>query len=275
MTCIFYLGLHMPSHLERIDVPACVSYGTLRDMKTLPQPNAPVFLDSRGFSEISEHGRYTFAARDYAAFVRRCRDQWGQLLVHASIMDWMCEPFMLVKTRMSVGQHQTLTVNSWLRLNALDGQMPWVPVLQGWTADDYLRHADYYERHTCTRLADLPLVGVGSVCRRQRMQDAAEIIRALHARGLHNLHGFGFKITGLVSKRLRLCNLMKSADSTAWSRRARNAWEHDGNLLCGTNHDPGKSGCRNCLPWAMKWRNALVARIERAGKLGTQCGMFC
>lgn len=266
----FWLGLHNPSWLESAGVPVCVSYGRLRGKKRLPMPAAPIFLDSRGFSEIAQHGRYTFTARTYARFVRRCKEEWGPLLWHASIMDWMCEPFMLDKTHMTVGQHQTLTVNSWLALNAEDGALPWVPVLQGWTVDDYHRHADLYESHTCTRLADLPLVGVGSVCRRQGMQEAAEIIKSLHARGLHNLHGFGFKLTGLVSKGLRLCNILASADSMAWSKRGRSAWLNEKIRLCGGEH---VGGCGNCLWWALKWRNRLVARIERAARLGTQATM--
>ncbi len=252
----FWIGLHQPNHLEQTSLPACVSYGRLRGRKSLPRPLGPVFLDSRGFSEIAMHGCYTYDPREYAAFVQRCADQWGEKLRHASIMDWMCEPVMLAKTRRSVAQHQQLTVNSWVTLNAINGALPWLPVLQGWSVGDYHDCADLYERHTCTRLADLPLVGLGSVCRRQGMTEAAAIVQSLYARGLTNLHGFGFKITGLVSKQLRLARYLASADSMAWSRRGRYV------------------GKQNSLPFALAWRDRLIARVERLTAAGTQLLLF-
>src|SRR5580704_4591654 len=120
----FWLGLHMQTAIHDAAVPVCVSFGRLRKMRRLPMPTGPVFLDSRGFSEIAEHGHYSFSPREYAAFVRRCKDEWGPLLWHASIMDWMCEPPMLAKTGMTVAQHQQLSVNSWVLLNSLDGRLP-------------------------------------------------------------------------------------------------------------------------------------------------------
>jgi hypothetical protein len=251
-------------------VPACVSYGRLR-RATLPAPRGPVFLDSRGFSEISEHGCYTFSAREYAAFVRRLRDEWGERLAHASIMDWMCEPQMLSRTGKTIAEHQQLTVNSWVTLNSIDASLPWVPVLQGYSPDDYERCADLYQRHTCTHLASLPLVGIGSVCRRQGMAQAADIITRLYARGLTNLHGFGFKLTGLVSRKLRLCRYLASADSMAWSRRARNAWLHERRRLCGCAH---RGGCANCLAFALQWRERLLTRVTAARRGGTQQLLF-
>jgi hypothetical protein len=267
----FWLGLHMPGHMERVSVPVCVSYGRLRGRKKLPEASGDVFLDSRGFSEIFQHGRYTFTAQTYVDFVRRCRDKWGERLCHTSIMDWMCEPIMNAKTRKTVGQHQQLTVNSWISLNALDGSLPWVPVIQGFAVEDYHRCVDLYWSHAATRLERLPLVGVGSVCRRQGMQEAAVIIQSLHARGLRNLHGFGFKITGLVSQGLRLARYLASSDSMAWSTRARSEWAHERRRLCGGEH---KSGCANCLAWAMKWRDKLMRRVEAVTTNGTQFLLF-
>src|SRR5436309_107712 len=46
-------------------------------------------------------------------------------------------------------------------------ELPITPVLQGQSISDYSRCADLYERHGVD-LAALPLVGVGSVCRRCR-----------------------------------------------------------------------------------------------------------
>lgn len=266
----FWLGMHMASRLPQIDVPVCVSYGPLRKYKSIPAPGGPVFLDSRGFTEVNQHGRYTFTPNEYAAFVRRLRDEWGDRLAHASIMDWMCEPFVLEKTGLTIPEHQKRTVESYLTLSSIGPSLPWVPVLQGYAFDDYHACADLYES-SGVRLASLPLIGIGSVCRRQGMRSAADIIKSLYARGYRNIHGFGFKVTGLVSKGMRLARYLKSSDSTAWSFRARKAHRESGIRLCGGNH---RGACNNCLAWAMMWRERLVVRCERVRRGGTQQFLF-
>ena len=250
----------------------CVSYGQLRHRKTVPVPGAPVFLDSRGFSEIKQHGRYTFDPLTYATFVRRLRSEWGDKLAHCSIMDWMCEAEMLVRTGLTIPDHQIRTVQSYFDLTALAPELPWVPVLQGFTLDDYHWCADLYESRG-VNLTHLPLVGIGSVCRRQGMQEAAGIIKSLYARGFRNLHGFGFKLTGLVSKGMRLARYLKSSDSMAWSLLARQEWRHRRVNMCG---DPNahKGACNNCLTWALMWRERLVSRVQAVTAGGTQELLF-
>lgn len=268
----FWLGICMASKLAQVPVPMCVSYGQLRNRKSIPTPGAPVFLDSRGFTEVNQHGRYTFSPNDYATFVRRLRDEWGDRLAHASIMDWMCEPFVLEKTGLTIPEHQRRTVDSYLTLSAIDSSLPWLPVLQGFTIHDYHACADLYESRG-VQLASLPLVGIGSVCRRQGMQEAAGIIKSLYARGYRNIHGFGFKTTGLVSKGLRLARYLKSSDSMSWSKRARSAYRHDKVKLCGgVGHHRG--ACNNCVAWALTWRERLVARCDRVCRGGTQQLLF-
>ena len=66
-------------------------------------------------------------------------------------------------------------------------------------------------------LADQPVVGLGSVCRRQASGEAVAIISELRAAGVPHLHGFGFKVLGLR----RAGHLLISADSMAWSIEAR------------------------------------------------------
>lgn len=269
----FWLGICMVSKLARVPVPMCVSYGQLRKRFTFPVPGAPVFLDSRGFSEIKQHGRFTFSPNEYAAFVSRLRDEWGERLAHASIMDWMCEPEMLARTGLTISEHQERTVTSYLTLTSINSSLPWVPVLQGYFYDDYHRCADLYESRGVS-LCSLPLVGIGSVCRRQGMREAASIIKSLYARGLTNLHGFGFKVTGLVSKGMKLAKYLKSSDSMAWSFRARKAWKQDGRKKLCDGSEPHKGACNNCLRWALAWRENLIARCERVRRGGTQQLLF-
>src|SRR6185436_1359126 len=130
-------------------------------------------------------------------------------------MDWMCEPFVLGKTGMDVRIHQVLTVQNFLRLRERLGPLV-VPVLQGWTRDDYLWCVGEYD-HWGVDLWAEPVVGVGSVCRRQNTHEAARIFRSLSNL---NLHGFGVKVDGLES----YGDCLTSADSMAWSYRARRSF---------------------------------------------------
>ena len=74
-----------------------------------------------------------------------------------------------------------------------------MPIVQGWQFGDYLRCIEMYEE-AGVELVELERVGVGSVCRRQRMKEVVEIIAALVRRGLR-VHAFGFKQTGLRNLR--------------------------------------------------------------------------
>lgn len=232
----FYLGTHEVRWLglaEFARVPLFVSAVRLRVRKLLPQATGRWALDSGGFMTIRQHGYYPTGPAEYTKEVRRWRDEIGGL-DWAAIQDWMCEDVMLAKTGKSIEQHQQLTVNSWLELNACDGELPWIPILQGQTVDDYHRHADLYERHTCIRLDREPLVGIGSVCRRQGTKEAGVIVRSLYARGIRNLHGFGVKTLGLTGKE-SYAPYLKSADSLAWSFQGRNDWKFFGVQSCQTS----------------------------------------
>ena len=241
----FYLGTHEPSWLGRVRVPLFVSRNRLARLKRkLPRAITPWALDSGGFTELSLHGGWRRDAQTYVSEVRRYRDEIGRL-EWAAPMDWMCEPFMVHKTGLTVAEHQGRTVVNYLELRDLAPDLPFVPVLQGWTLDDYLRCADLYAM-AGVDLAALPTVGVGSVCRRQHASEIAWIVGTLAQRGLR-LHGFGVKTLGLGIYARHLA----SADSMAWSFRGR--------------HVPGCSAFHkteaNCLPFALRWRERVLEVI--------------
>jgi hypothetical protein len=168
----------------------------------------------------------------------------------AAIQDWMCGPFVLAKTGHSLLEHQMFTINSWCELNGIAPDVPWVPVLQGWELGDYLLHADLYLRYARLDLTSLPVVGLGSACRRQGTAEAAGIVAALADRGIR-IHGFGMKTTGLARYGRRLA----SSDSMAWSFNARRRPP-----LPGHRH----KSCANCMDWAVAWRDRLLAKLEAA-----------
>lgn len=130
----------------------------------------------------------------YASEVRRWRDQVGRMQ-WAAIQDWMCEPFITEKTGLSVREHQHRTVESYHILSDLAPDAHWMPVIQGWEYDDYFRCVELYAL-AGVNLAAAPVVGLGSVCRRQATRLAEDVIRDLRAMGIR-LHAFGFKLGGL------------------------------------------------------------------------------
>lgn len=250
MAVRFYLGTHKPNWLERPDVPALfVSRRWLHQRKRLPVAATAWALDSGGFTELQLHGRWTFDAKTYAADVRRISNESG-LLDFAAPMDWMCEPFMVAQTGLSVVEHQRRTVENLLELRALAPDLPFIPVLQGFAYGDYLACVEMYDR-AGVDLRRERLVGLGSVCRRQGMRIVEELTRDLHGLGIR-LHGFGLKTLGI----LRCHRWLASADSMAWSR--------DGRYKVGCS--PTHKTEANCFRYAMGWHARLMRRIEQRRK---------
>ncbi len=172
----------------------------------------------------------------------------------------MCEPFITARTGLSVAEHQRRTVTNFLVLRSLDPALPVIPVLQGWTITDYLHCADLYERAGISLAAE-PLVGVGSVCRRQATSQLHTLLSVLHEHGITRLHGFGVKTGGL----LHCGHLLTSADSMAWSYAARRRPPLPG---CQTRH----LNCANCPRYAYQWHARVCAALTRPR--GTQLSLF-
>lgn len=260
----FFLGAHHPAWLALPafrDVPLFVSRRSLASRRKLPRAVGRWALDSGGFTELQLHGRWTISARDYAAEVRRFRDEIGGL-VWAAPQDWMCEPVILhggkgfAGTGLSVDEHQRRTIDNFLELRALAPDLPWIPVLQGWAVASYWSCIELYDRAGVDLTAE-PLVGVGSVCRRQSTISASVLLATLARHGLR-LHGFGFKMTGLIASAHKLA----SADSLAWSYNARRRPPLPGHDAPGPGRPSGHKNCANCHEYALAWRDDLLARIE-------------
>ena len=240
----FYLGSHVPSWLGWLGVPLFVSHRRLGGMRRLPVAAASWALDSGGFSELSLHGWWQTSPAAYARAVVRYRDEIGSLAWVAP-QDWMCEPPILAKTGRSVAFHQAATVASVLELRARVGSIV-IPVLQGWDLSDYVACAERYHDNGLDLAAE-PVVGLGSVCRRQGTSAIAAIVGELAGYGLA-LHGFGIKTKGLGAYARHLA----SADSMAWSYTARRQPP-----MPGCTH----RSCANCPRWALAWRDRVLRRV--------------
>lgn len=210
----FFVGLHHPHRAAEVDA-AFISINALRSRKS-DFPAGDWVLDSGAFTQISQHGRFLMSVEEYAQAANRWRSCGRQLAVVTQ--DFMCEPFVLEKTGGSVPAHQQWTIARYDRLiPMIDGYL--MPVLQGWSPEDYGRHVLHYG----DRLAPGAWVGVGGVCKRNGSGDTAitrHILAAiLRERPDLRLHGFGLKITALADA--DVVDMLYSADSMAWSFAAR------------------------------------------------------
>lgn len=212
---LFYTGLHQPSdakHFER----AFISVNRV-EKRLAPIGAGSWIMDSASFTEVSTYGRHRRDVRDYARVI-----EWWALrpnLVAAVAQDYMCEPFIVKKTGLTVQKHQELTVERYLSLLQNVRTLCYImPVLQGYAPEEYVRHIDMYAE----TLAHGAYVGVGSVCKRNSDVAAVEavLVAVKRRRPDLRLHGFGLKTTAFTSRLVRA--LLYSADSMAWSLAARN-----------------------------------------------------
>lgn len=248
----FYLGTHQPGWLGRFDVSMFISDRRLKKYVTLPRALAPWALDSGGFTELSTFGSWDEGPSPVEYFRRTERYARGVgNLQWAAPQDWMCEDRILAKTGLDVLEHQYRTIESVQVLRSFEPlylPVDYIPVVQGQAPEDYVRHVGMYQAAGIDLSAE-PLVGVGSVCRRQGTGEAHEIFKALHAVGVTRLHGFGLKKTGLAL----YGGLLTSADSMAWSFDARRKPPMVGCL--------GHINCANCPRFALRWQREILATI--------------
>lgn len=275
----FYLGTPEPHWLwdpdpRFNDVVFFVSRTRLARRAT-PFPSAlhDFCLDSGGFTELQRHGRWTITAEEYVAEVRRYRDQLGpERMLWAAPQDLMCEEVVIrggffngqqfhgtrelrglnpgdpeQDLTTAVRLHQRLTVDNAVELRRLAPDIPFILVLQGNNFEDYKHCARLYAEAGFDLAAE-PIVGLGSVCRRQDTEEIAEIVDYFYGQGLR-LHGFGVKTDGLGIYGDQLA----SADSQAWSFGYRKKQQR----LAQCTHRA--KTCANCKEGALTWRARVLA----------------
>jgi len=235
----FYLGTHESHWLKDLDVPLFVSKRRLDRVKTPPVAIHRWAMDSGGFTELHKYGGWETTSAEYADSVKYYIKETG-MMDWAAPQDWMCEASALRATGLSVKEHQIRTVKNFLELRDILGYMV-IPVLQGWSRDSYLECEEMYDKAGVDLNVE-PVIGLGSVCRRNAGVEITQIIEALQPL---NLHGFGVKGDSYLANK----DLLTSADSMAWSFGAR--WKPP---LDGCEH----RSCQNCRRYALLWREKML-----------------
>jgi hypothetical protein len=213
---IFYPGLHQPADARYFD--RCMVSLSRLQKRVSDFPAGEWIMDSMAYTELNKFGAFRLSVEEYAARI----DRWSRVgkFLAASPQDYMCEPWVIAKTGLSVREHQRLTVERYHQLHEITKDTPLLIVIQGYRDPaHYIQHLDDFGR-------DIPCgawVGIGSICRLNTHPELVEdILLAIkrHRRDLR-LHGFGLKKTALRSGIVR--EALHSADSMAWSYAARRA----------------------------------------------------
>lgn len=272
----FYLGTPPVEFVATAGVPVLASLNYLKP--DTPAATAPWVLDSGGFAELGKHGRWRHSAPQHVERVRAAIEQIGPC-DFAGQQDWTCGPSSIEASGLTVIEHQLRTVANYLELWELAPEVPWLPTLQGWTAEDYERHVQFFEDEG-VKLGELPLVGIGSIANRQHDPEVGRIVRHVAAHGLR-LHGFGVKKQGL----LMYGDVLAAADSSTWTIAARYLPPAPGALPaddkatrssaeCEAEFQRGEHGatCARCLRFALRWRKELLAALADAH--GEQDALF-
>jgi len=237
---LFFLGVHKPYMAKRVE-RAMLSINGLMERRSNFVANDWI-LDSGAFTRITT-GRGHLPVGEYAAAANRWAS-CGNLLAVVS-QDWMCEPFVLQTTGLTVLEHQRLTTERYKTLRPL--VTPYLmPVLQGYDPREYVSHIRTYD------LEPGAWVGVGSVCKRNASpwQVAAVLDAILSVRPDLRLHGFGLKQTALRNE--GVASRLYSCDSMAWSFNARRKGRDPNDIEEGLrwanriNSAPIQRELRNC-----------------------------
>jgi len=203
------------------------------------------FLDSGGYHHMATgSGSYENADAKYLDFIEtHAPDVWA-------LRDYPCEPDLLNALDRTVTTHQKLTLNNHLELMNLseNRDLPGrkVPVLQGWTVNEYL---EFYDRLK-DQGAMTDYVGIGSICRRGQDREIAEIILSVadELPAGTDIHAFGIK--GNVLRFREVVNALTSADSGAYDFATSRGYD-------GESRFTWRDAAREWLNWTYELRQII------------------
>ena len=227
----FYFGMETSSIDRKMGhVPAILYSASLLwrpKRRTFRTPRPPdhdrLFLDSGGFSFFSRHGDYPFGAPDLAELGLRLKAD------AVACMDYPCESSVDRGAVRTNEDRISKTVSNARACLAIAG-VPWLPVIQGSSIEEYLECIRQLESARAIR----PYMGVGTLCRRVSREDTWEVLRAIR-RALPDvrLHGFGVDLRLIRDRRIR--GTLFSADSSAWNWTPRSLRTDPGRRFAPTH----------------------------------------
>jgi len=155
------------------------------------------WLDCGGYTVLNKHGDYPWSMAAYANLVAILRPDYY------ATMDYPCEPSITRSLHLETNEAriQATVANAVAFASEyepmIDGPQM-VPVIQGWSLDEYLYCLRLYQDAGLIR----EYMAVGSMCTRSNNEQLKEIVPAVYdaARraGVSRLHFFGFKMSSVL-----------------------------------------------------------------------------
>jgi hypothetical protein len=152
------------------------------------------WLDCGGYLILLKYGYYPFSVVNYANLIVRLSPHFY------ATMDFACEPGLVNQTKSKIktvrGRIEA-TVKNAVELAEWENQIPgqMVPVIQGYTLDEYLYCLQLHEAAGTIR----DYMAVGSMCQRTSEKELQELIPGIYyaaqALGCSKLHFFGLKLS--------------------------------------------------------------------------------
>lgn len=186
----------------------------------LSRPNPPprvrhIAADCGGFVATRIWGDYRYTADEYVGWLHSFRPAW------AATMDWCCEDEITSGKSGIVRERQARTSAMAYQFwrDYRDSPWQWVTTIQGWTVEDYVRHAREMRplimemwRHSGVDFR----VGIGTLCARANADRVHQVVAAVadELPGVP-LHLWGVKLS--ILKDVRLLRNVMSVDSAAWN----------------------------------------------------------
>jgi len=174
-----------------------------------------LFLDSGGFSLLSQYADYPFSIEEYIQLAHYIKD--NNLLTLIATMDYPCES-EINRTQLHTNEERIQkTVDNAVACYDADISLPWVPVIQGYTIDEYLTCLDLYYESGIESF----YWAIGSICSRKGHNLQMRNIVVTIAKRLEpecKLHAFGLGIKFLYDP--QIFSNIYSSDSAAWNYRA-------------------------------------------------------
>ena len=169
-----------------------------------------LFVDSGGFTLFKKNGEYPFSLHEYCKFVYSLDEQYPLELV--ATLDYPCEIDVKRTKYKTNKQRIEATVQNAVWCIDYDNTLPWIPVLQGFTYEEY----EYCYNLYLERGINMDYLAIGSICSRKGNHLAIRnLLTKIHALTNTKLHAFGLSLTYLRDP--TIANILYSSDSSAWN----------------------------------------------------------
>jgi len=172
-----------------------------------------IMLDSGGFSFLNRFGDYPFGFDKFVEWIHMIDDVNDCGVGYVATPDYPCEKDITRTCKLKSNRERIIkTVDNAIIIMDEYPDINWMPVLQGFTLDEYKHCLDLYRN----RGINPEKFAIGSMCRRKNVRQIENYVRNLIEYGLtEKIHLFGLLMNGLKSK--YLFDTVDSCDSISFS----------------------------------------------------------